>query len=82
MVEVTVPVNKKDLSNMSKIELCYELQSATTLEEYRAIHKELKKYGDGLPFHILHPNFPYYFSLVTLAISVCVLVWKISSLFM
>ena len=66
----------------TKIELCRELQSATTPAEYRAIHKELKKYGDGLPFRILHPDFPFYFSLVTLVISVCVLVWKISSLFM
>ena len=35
-------------------------------KEARAIHKELKKYGSGLPVSMRYPNFPVWISIASL----------------
>lgn len=47
-----------------KNEIYKDLQSCRCGREARKLHKELKRYGDGLPFIDRHPNFPLAISLL------------------
>lgn len=48
-----------------------------TTKEIRLIHKELKKYGGGIPFHQRYPNFVFYVSVIALVVSVIGFILKI-----
>lgn len=47
-----------------------------TAKEIRLLHKELKKYGGGIPFHQRYPNFSYYVLVIALVICVIAFVSK------
>lgn len=50
-------------------ELLTEVNSRNhTPEELRELHKELKEYGDGIMFSDRYPDFPFYFSAVSLVV--------------
>ena len=67
-------VEQKKLDEMGKIELCqYMKEKPRTAKEYRAIHRALKKYDDGLEFRLRYPNLPLITATVALVIDVLLL---------
>ena len=67
-------VEQKKLDEMGKIELCqYMNEKPRTAKEYRAIHRALKKYDDGLEFRLRYPNLPLITATVALVIDVLLL---------
>lgn len=61
---------------MTQRELWDEMQTNDKYE-LRKIHKALRKFGDDVPFMYRYPDFPIYFSVVALSISVLVAVLKL-----
>lgn len=67
-------VEQKKLDEMGKIELCqYMNEKPRTAKEYRATHRALKKYDDGLEFRLRYPNLPLITATVALVIDVLLL---------
>ena len=51
----------------------YMNEKPRTAKEYRAIHRALKKYDDGLEFRLRYPNLPLITATVALVIDVLLL---------
>lgn len=67
-------MEQKKLDEMGKIELCrYMNEKPRTAKEYRAIHRALKKYDDGLEFRLRYPNLPLITATVALVIDMILL---------
>lgn len=58
-------------------ELLERLAKATTPKELRAIHKELRKFGDGIPFHSRYPDFAYYLSWIAFGVGILGLIMRV-----
>ncbi|MBQ8399064.1 MAG: hypothetical protein IJX08_03760 [Clostridia bacterium] len=58
-------------------ELYEKLRKVRTAKEARAIHRELKKYGDGMPFYARYPDFPLWVSGAAVVIAVIGLLLKV-----
>lgn len=56
--------------------LLIRLRTATPGKECRKLHKELKKYGDGLLFTDRYPNCSLYVSLAAFIISIVVVILR------
>ncbi len=57
------------MKHRTYMELLDEVNSRNhTPEELRELHKELKKYGDGIMFMDRYPDFPFYFSVASLVV--------------
>ena len=50
--------------------LLTRLSECQTPKDARAIHKELKAYGDGMPFRIRHPLLLYVISIINTALAI------------
>lgn len=57
--------------------LLNRLQNCNSAREARAIHKELRKYGDGLLLYSRYPNLPIWVSTVAIIFATVCLVIKI-----
>lgn len=67
-------MNQRNFDNMSKIELCqYMNEKPCTAKEYRAVHKAMKKYDDGLEFRLRYPNLPLITAMAALIIDILLL---------
>lgn len=62
---------------MEKKEILDWMERAETPQELRKIHKELKRYGDGIYFHRRYPNFSLVVSCIALGVNILILVMKI-----
>ena len=71
--------NKKslELQGLTQRELWERLSVAKAGEEARAIHKELKKYGDSVPFSVRYPNFYIVMSVISLIGAIAVLIKQV-----
>lgn len=58
-------------------ELLERLKNCDCRKEARAIHKELRKYGDGLPLYSRYPDLPIWGSGIAVVVSLAVLIIKI-----
>ena len=69
----------KPKSDAGYTELLYRMRTANEKDakESRLIHKELRKYGDGLPFYQRYPSFPFVISIVSFVISVITFIVKL-----
>lgn len=59
-------------------ELLDRLRFCSSAKEARAIHKELRKYGDGMPLYDRYPNLPIWVSSAALVLAVVCLLIKIA----
>lgn len=59
---------KQNKPKRSYFELCEALQKAAYGKECRALHKEFKKYGSGLPLFMRYPSFPLIISIISLVL--------------
>ncbi len=55
---------------MTYKEVLDRLAKATTPKELRAIHKDLRKFGTGIPFHRRYPNYALVVSCIAFGASV------------
>lgn len=55
-------------------EIIKDVYTATNPKICRKLHKELRAYGDGLPFMSRYPNFALYGSIANLAIAFLALI--------
>lgn len=58
------PPVEREIDTKKLSELYERLNKARPGKEAREIHKELKKFGDGVPFFYRYPTLPYVPSLV------------------
>lgn len=67
---------QEQYNSMELYDLFDAMQTADCYE-MRKIHKALKKYGDGVPLMYRYPDFPAYFSVVSLVLVLLSLVVKL-----
>lgn len=58
--------------------LLNRLQNCSSAREARALHKEFRQYGDGLPLCSRYPNLPIWVSVAAIIFTVVCLVIKIA----
>ena len=61
--------------NLSYEEMLRVIPTVPYGKEARDLHRALRKYGDGLPLYGRYPNFPLYFSVFSLVVSLIALVF-------
>lgn len=64
------------MNDLTYKELLDALNLATSSKEVRRIHKELKKYGYGLPLFQRYPDLPLYVSMTSLIAVVVIQIIK------
>lgn len=57
-------------------ELLERLRFCGSAKEARAIHKELRKYGDGIPLYDRYPNLPIWVSSAALVFAIVSMIVK------
>ena len=63
------PPWEREIDTKKLHELYERLATAQPGKEARELHKELKKFGDGVPFFYRYPNFPLIISIIALLVS-------------
>lgn len=71
-------MNDKMTGCKNYAELLEQLRTADSPKELRKLHKELRRYGDGIPFHSRYPNFSFGLSIVALIANIIVFALKIA----
>lgn len=64
------------LKSLSQLQLYDAMQCAVSGKEFRAIHKELKKYGSGCCLHDRYPDAPGYIALAVSGVALVAAVVK------